>query len=191
MVQHLGLAGTLQTLQAVADKSGFSLGKLFEDSEALTGIAALSAQQWGRYATILDDVRTGTDATNQAFDRWKVSAQGVKDTYDATLKQVAIEFGSDLAPMLALAVVAPVVAPYIVGAMGITAASVGAIGVSIATSLVSTGIMVGGALLISAFVGTGATSRAISATSSTDESPTWSDAPNPVTEGGPCVMSSG
>ena len=87
--------------------------------------------------------------------------------------------------MLALAVVAPVVAPYLVGAMGITAASVGAIGVSIATSLVSTGIMVGGALLISAFVGTGATSRAISATSSTDESPTWSDAPNPVTEGGP------
>jgi len=100
MVQYLGLAGTLQTLQAVADKSGFSLGKLFEDSEALTGIAALSAQQWGRYATILDDVRTGTDATNQAFDRWKVSAQGVKDTYDATLKQVAIEFGSDLAPMM-------------------------------------------------------------------------------------------
>lgn len=100
MIQHLGLADTLRTLQAVAEKSGFSLGKLFEDSEALTGIAALSAQQWGRYATILDDVRTGTDLTNQAFDRWKVSAQGVKDTYDATLKQVAIEFGSNFAPMM-------------------------------------------------------------------------------------------
>ena len=100
MVQQLGFAGTLQTLQAVAEKSGFAIGKLFDSSEALTGIAGLSAQEWGRYVGILDQMRTGANETDQAFARWLRTSQAVKDTYDATIKQMAIEFGGELAPLM-------------------------------------------------------------------------------------------
>ncbi|OLN31329.1 Tail length tape measure protein [Desulfovibrio sp. DV] len=100
MVQQLGFAGTLQKLQAVAEASGFSMGKLFESSEALTGIAGLGAQEWERYTGILDGVRQGSDETDQAWQRWLGTSQAVKDNYDATLKQMAIEFGGELAPMM-------------------------------------------------------------------------------------------
>jgi TP901 family phage tail tape measure protein len=100
MVQELGFAGTLQKLQATAEVSGFSLGKLFESSEALTGIAGLGAQEWERYTSILRDVRQGSDETEQAWQRWLTTSQAVKDNYDATLKQLAIEFGHELAPMM-------------------------------------------------------------------------------------------
>lgn len=100
MVQQLGFAGTLQKLEAVAEKSGFSMGKLFESSEALTGIAGLGAQEWERYAGMLDGVRKGSDETEQAWRRWLGTSQAVKDAYDATLKQMAIEFGGELAPMM-------------------------------------------------------------------------------------------
>ncbi|MGD9643919.1 MAG: phage tail tape measure protein [Elusimicrobiales bacterium] len=100
MVQELGFEGTLRKLQGTAELSGFSLGKLFESSEALTGIAGLGAQDWQRYDTMLEQVGQSAGSTDAAFARFKQTAQGVKDTYDATLKQLAIEFGGELAPMM-------------------------------------------------------------------------------------------
>lgn len=100
MVQQLGFEGALRKLQGTADKSGFSLGKLFESAEALTGIAGLSAQDWGRYDTMLRQVADGAGSAEAAFARTELTARQTKDTYDATLKQMAIEFGRELAPTM-------------------------------------------------------------------------------------------
>jgi len=100
MVKQQGFVGALQTLQGVADRSGFSLGRLFESAEALTGIAGLSAQNWGRFADMLHQVEASTGGTDAAFQRWRQTSQAVKDTYDATMRQMAIEFGHELAPMM-------------------------------------------------------------------------------------------
>ncbi|UJX40390.1 phage tail tape measure protein [Desulfovibrio sp. JY] len=100
MVKEKGFAGALQTLQATADKSHFSLGKLFESSEALTGIAGLGAQDWERYAQSLGQVQSAAGGTNKAFQDYLQTAKSVKDTYDSTLRQMSIEFGQELAPMM-------------------------------------------------------------------------------------------
>lgn len=100
MVQQEGFAGAIRKLQGVAEKSGFSLGKLFESSEALTGIAGLSAQEWARFTDTLEGVRQGSDETEKTWQRWLTTSQAVKDTFDATLKQMGIEFGEQIAPML-------------------------------------------------------------------------------------------
>jgi len=100
LVKQQGFVGALQTLQGVADRSGFSLGRLFESAEALTGIAGLSAQHWERFADMLHQVEVGAGGTDAAFQRWRQTSQAVKDTYDATLRQMAIEFGHELAPMM-------------------------------------------------------------------------------------------
>lgn len=100
MVKEKGFAGALQTLQATADKSHFSLGKLFESAEALTGIAGLGAQDWQRYTDILTEVEKGTGETEAAFQRFQSTSQGAWDTFGATWKEVAIDFGEVLAPMM-------------------------------------------------------------------------------------------
>lgn len=46
MVQELGLANTLQAVKEHAEQTNIPLGKLFESSEALVGIAALSANNF-------------------------------------------------------------------------------------------------------------------------------------------------
>lgn len=100
MVKEKGFAGALQTLQATADKSHFSLGKLFESSEALTGIAGLGAQDWQRYSDILRQVEGSAGATEAAFGRFKQTSQSAVDTFEATWKETAIEFGEQLAPAM-------------------------------------------------------------------------------------------
>ena len=88
LVKQQGFVGALQTLQGVADRSGFSLGRLFESAEALTGIAGLSAQNWGRFADMLHQVEASTGGTDAAFQRWRQTSQAVKDTYDATMQNL-------------------------------------------------------------------------------------------------------
>ncbi|HML54297.1 MAG TPA: phage tail tape measure protein [Solidesulfovibrio magneticus] len=100
MVQQLGFAGTLQKLEGVADASGFSLGKLFESSEALTGIAGLGAQEWERYGDTLDKVRHGSNETAEAHARWMKTSEAVTKEYRNTMEQLGIEIGEKIAPMM-------------------------------------------------------------------------------------------
>lgn len=100
MIKQNGLAGSLQLLQSVASNSGFSLGKLFESQEALTGISALSSQGWGRYQDMFNQILNGANETNDAYSRLQGTFKEAKDTFDSTIKQLAIEFGSELAPQM-------------------------------------------------------------------------------------------
>lgn len=100
MVESQGLSGTLQTLQGVADSSGFSLGKLFESTEALGGIAALSADDWAKFNDMVHQAREGADETDKAFGRWETTFDAVKAKYDATLHELGVEFGAELAPTM-------------------------------------------------------------------------------------------
>lgn len=92
--------------------------------------------------------------------------------------------------MIALMVAAPAVGSLVGNALvgtaawGPLASTATFFGTNVA-SLVGGAFTLGAGALVSAFTGTGAQSSAVSASSSVEaESPSWSDAPNPVTEGG-------
>lgn len=95
--------------------------------------------------------------------------------------------------MIALMVAAPAVGSFLGSALlsasptafGSLAGMATFMGTNVA-GLVGGAFTLGASMLISAFVGTGSVSTAGSAAASVESaSPSWSDAPNPVTEGGP------
>ncbi len=94
--------------------------------------------------------------------------------------------------MIALMVAAPAVGSMLGNALfyaspsafGSLAGAASFMGTNVA-GLIGGGFALGASALVSAFVGTGAVSTSGSAAASVEaESPTWSDAPNPVAEGG-------
>lgn len=100
MVAQLGLMGALQTLERAAKSGGTQLGKLFESSEGLTGIAAMGAGEWERYAATLREVEKSVGGTDRAVQNLKGTAEDASKTWDATMANLAAKFGEELAPTM-------------------------------------------------------------------------------------------
>lgn len=103
-IEQFGLAGTLQRLQLYADRSGKSVAKLFESSESLLAVAALSRGEFAQYNANLQamDGRAGSAA--KAFAEWQKSAQAVDDLLRNTLTNTLVKIGEKVMPTVNIAV---------------------------------------------------------------------------------------
>ncbi|WP_316348475.1 phage tail tape measure protein [Desulfuromonas acetoxidans] len=97
-VEQLGLAETLMRVKIYADDAGIGLGKLFESSEALTGIGPLLSNEFDRYNLTLQGIRNSAGATDQAFTDWQGTLEATRAVFDSTVNKVMIELGTQLAP---------------------------------------------------------------------------------------------
>lgn len=97
-IEQFGLAGTLQRLQLYAERSGKSVAKLFESSESLLAVAALSRGEFAQYNANLQamDGRAGSAA--KAFAEWQKSSQAVDDLLRNTLTNTLVKIGEKVMP---------------------------------------------------------------------------------------------
>lgn len=97
-IEQFGLAGTLQRLQLYADRSGTSVAKLFESSEALLSVAALSRGEFAQYNTNLQAMEQGGGAAAEAFEKWRESSQAVDDLLRNTMTNTLVKIGGEIMP---------------------------------------------------------------------------------------------
>jgi len=97
-VEQKGLATVLLELDQYAADTGISISKLFESSEALTGLGPLLTDQFNGYNQSLQAMERSAGSTQRAFDDWAGTFEAVKQTFDNTLGKVLIELGQELAP---------------------------------------------------------------------------------------------
>jgi lambda family phage tail tape measure protein/TP901 family phage tail tape measure protein len=99
-IEQFGLAGTLARLQEYATSSGKSVAKLFESSEALLSVAALSRGEFAQYNTNLQAMEQRAGAADKAFRQWKDSTQAVDDLFRNTMTNTLIKIGGEIMPMV-------------------------------------------------------------------------------------------
>jgi lambda family phage tail tape measure protein/TP901 family phage tail tape measure protein len=99
-IEQFGLAGTLARLQEYATSSGKSVAKLFESSEALLSVAALSRGEFAQYNTNLQAMEQRAGAADKAFQKWKESTQAVDDLFRNTMTNTLIKIGGEIMPMV-------------------------------------------------------------------------------------------
>lgn len=144
-IEQFGLAGTLAKLQEYATNSGKSVAKLFESSEALLAVAALSRGEFAQYNTNLEAMGQRAGAASKAFMEWEKSTQAVDDLLRNTMTNTLVALGNDIMPALNSGASTAAAAIKFVGdnahdAIGV--AAVGAVGL-LATSLTKAGASVG------------------------------------------------
>ncbi|GAB6113419.1 phage tail tape measure protein [Desulfomicrobium salsuginis] len=97
-VEMFGLAGTLQRLQQYSEQSGVGLGKLFESSEALLAVAALSRQEFAQYNTNLDAMTAKAGAADKAFEHWRQTGEATDAVMRNALANTLILIGHEVMP---------------------------------------------------------------------------------------------
>ncbi|TLM66006.1 MAG: phage tail tape measure protein [Deltaproteobacteria bacterium] len=100
LIGDKGLTGALMAVKTAAESSfgPQGLGKLFESKEALIGLGPLFADSFAKTNQAIKDVGNSAGATDAAFERWKVTLDGVEETFKNTVGKVMIEIGEKLAP---------------------------------------------------------------------------------------------
>lgn len=143
-IETYGLAGTLERLQEYSKRSGVQIGKLFESSEALLAVAAMSRNEFAQYNINLKAMEDRAGAADRAFARWKESSQAVDDLLHNTMTNTLIKIGGEVMPTLEAGARATASAIKFVGdnahdAIGVTAViSMGLL----SSSLIKTGTSV-------------------------------------------------
>ncbi len=143
-IEQFGLAGTLEKLQEYATSSGKAVAKLFESSEALLSVAALSRGEFAQYNTNLQAMEQRAGSADKAFLKWKESTQAVDDLLRNTMANTMVKIGNEIMPMLDAGSRSAAASIKFVGdnahdAIGVTA--VAAMGF-LASSLTKTGVSV-------------------------------------------------
>jgi TP901 family phage tail tape measure protein len=99
-VEQLGLSGALQALSNQAGESNTSMSKLFESSEALTGLGPLLAGEFKEYEKTLIDMENSVGGTENAFEDWQNTMDATEEIFDNTINKIMIELGRELAPQV-------------------------------------------------------------------------------------------
>ncbi len=97
-IEALGLSGTLTELEQYAIDSGIGMGKLFESSEALTGLGPLLSSQFAGYNVALKELKGNAGAADQAFGDWQGTLEATEELFKNTVGKVMIDLGTELAP---------------------------------------------------------------------------------------------
>lgn len=100
LVEDEGLIDSIRLLAEEAEKSGLELGKLFESSEALTGLGPALANNFATITANVQELGDRAGTTQKAFAEYGETFQAAKDTFDSTIRAFAIEFGEELAPTI-------------------------------------------------------------------------------------------
>lgn len=91
-------------LKLIAEESGgnaAALQKLMGSAEAVGGTLTLLGNDMAGYSQRLADMKDKTGLAEKAFSDWEKSMEGIEATYDASVKNIMIAFGEEIAPMVA------------------------------------------------------------------------------------------
>lgn len=97
-IEQFGLAGTVERLQKYAAGAGMQVGKLFESSESLLAVAALSRGEFAQYNTNLQEMEKRAGSADKAFREWQKSTQAADDLMRNTLTNTLIKIGEQVMP---------------------------------------------------------------------------------------------
>ncbi|WP_083909237.1 phage tail tape measure protein [Desulfovibrio oxyclinae] len=100
LVQQYGLAGALREVKQRADASGMSMGRLFESSEALTGMAPMLADDFETYGQALDQMERRQGRAARAFHDFEETLRASRERFQNTLDATMLDLGEDIAPDL-------------------------------------------------------------------------------------------
>lgn len=101
LVQEKGLAGAIMAVQDAANKAGAGMGTLFESSEALTALGPLLASDFARVTANMEAMRAKSGATSRAFENWKSTLAGLKETTANLFADLTMSVGNIIAPAAA------------------------------------------------------------------------------------------
>jgi len=100
MVKELGLVDALKRVKSESESSGIAISELFESSEALVGIAALGADEFGTMTEKIAAMGEGAGSTDEAFKQWQTTFAATEEVFYNTIGKFAIEFGEEMAPSM-------------------------------------------------------------------------------------------
>lgn len=83
------------------------MGTLFESSEALTALGPLLASHFSRVTANMEAMRAKSGATARAFENWKNTLAGLKDTTANLFADLTMSGGNIIAPAAAEALARP------------------------------------------------------------------------------------
>ena len=90
LVEMNGLAGALKLVKQQANTLGIGLGKIFESTEALTGISALASRNFEAFNSSLEAMKNKTGASQKAWEAWKQTLEASLDTTKANFEKLKI-----------------------------------------------------------------------------------------------------
>ncbi|WMW64391.1 phage tail tape measure protein [Nitratidesulfovibrio liaohensis] len=100
LVKDKGFVGALQAVYAAAEKAKVPISKLFENSEALVGLAAMSANGFSPLIASIEAMRNSVGMTQKAFVDWSGTLDGVYDVTSNTVSKLAQKFGNEMSPTI-------------------------------------------------------------------------------------------
>jgi TP901 family phage tail tape measure protein len=98
LIAQKGLAGALQTIMDVAERTHTPIWRLFEDQSALLALTDVSKNNFADLNETLKKVETRTGMAAKAWEEWRTSLQSARDTFHSTLGKRLIEVGEVLSP---------------------------------------------------------------------------------------------
>jgi TP901 family phage tail tape measure protein len=100
MIATHGLNGSLKILEERVGGSAEAMSQLLGRQEAVRGSSALAVNNYADVNVKLDEMRKKTGLSRKAFEEFRVTLQGLWDTFKNTLSRIAIEIGAEIAPEL-------------------------------------------------------------------------------------------
>jgi TP901 family phage tail tape measure protein len=95
-----GLNGILKILRERVGGSAEAMKQLLGRIEAVKGQSALSANNFQNVGDKIEVMTQKTGRSRVAFEKYKVTLEGLWDTFKNTLSKIAIEIGAEIAPEL-------------------------------------------------------------------------------------------
>ena len=117
-IADMGFEGVLKLIAEESGGNAAQLQKLMGSAEAVGGTLTLLGNNMAGYSQRLADMKDKTGLAEKAFNDWEKSMEGIEATYDASIKNIMIAFGKEIAPMVASSMQLLInLAPKIINAM--------------------------------------------------------------------------
>ena len=100
-IADMGFEGVLKLIAEESGGNAAALQKLMGSAEAVGGTLTLLGGDMEGYSQRLADMKDKTGLAEKAFKDWEKSMEGIEATYDASVKNIMIAFGEEIAPMVA------------------------------------------------------------------------------------------
>lgn len=99
LLEKNGLIGSLSLLQQAARASGKEMANFLGSQESIKAFGALAANNFGTLSGIFDQVGTKANRTQQAFERYSETFEGIQAAGLNAAENLAVAFGEGLMPV--------------------------------------------------------------------------------------------
>lgn len=99
-IADMGFEGVLRKIADAAGGDASELAKLMGSSEALSGVIAISANDFDAFSASMEVLEGRTGSLDQAWKNHEGTYEAVKEKFDSTIKNIMIELGETLLPVV-------------------------------------------------------------------------------------------